>query len=101
MLYWLISFFPSWFYGVYHSRKNGDSLDKKLTFFLKCNPPLRFPAFFTKKTLIGRVVSWCKKIKTNAYKLVKMPAIAPENVEKDKKSQYKWTKYTISNGDFI
>ena len=40
-------------------------------------------------------------MKTNAYKLVKMPAIAPENVEKDKKSQYKWTKYTISNGDFI
>ena len=38
-----------------------DYLDKKLTFFLKCNPPLRFPAFFTKKTLIGRVVSWCKK----------------------------------------
>ena len=31
-------------------------MDKKLTFFLKCNPPLRFPAFFTKKTLIGRVV---------------------------------------------
>ena len=30
-----------------------------------------------------------------------MPAIATENVEKDKKSQYKWTKYTISNGDFI
>jgi hypothetical protein len=30
-----------------------------------------------------------------------MPAIAPENVKKDKKSQYKWTKYTISNGDFI
>ena len=26
---------------------------------------------------------------------------APENVEKDKKSQYKWTKYTISNWDFI
>jgi hypothetical protein len=26
---------------------------------------------------------------------------ATENVEKDKKSQYKWTKYTISNGDFI
>jgi len=30
-----------------------------------------------------------------------MPAIAPENVEKGKKSQYKWTKYTISNWDFI
>ena len=30
-----------------------------------------------------------------------MPAIAPENVEKDKKSQYKWIKYTISNGEFI
>ena len=42
-----------------------------------------------------------QKIKTNVYKLVKMPVIAPENVEKDKKSQYKWTKYTISNWDFI
>ena len=27
--------------------------------------------------------------------------VPPVNVEKDKKSQYKWTKYTISNGDFI
>ena len=42
-----------------------------------------------------------KKIKINAYKLVKIPAIASENVEKDKKSQYKWTRYTILNGDLI